>query len=109
MLPPAHPITVASTTTDLQLITGGGTIVGWSFVEPTNAAACSFELYDGTSAAGALITSITLVTNESTRDLVGISGLRFDMGVWFHRLTGTVKGSVWVIPADRYGSYGWMP
>jgi hypothetical protein len=103
MLPPAQPITVATRTTDLQLVTGAGIIVGWSFVEPTNSAGCAFELYDNTSAAGALITSITLVTNESTRDLIGQSGLLFEMGVFLHPLSGSVKGSLWVIAAQHYG------
>jgi hypothetical protein len=103
MLPPAQAITVNTTTTDSQLITGAGIIVGWSFVEPTNAAGCSFELYDNTAAAGALLTSVTLTANESTRDLIGQSGLLFEMGVYFHRLTGTIKGSLWVIAAQHYG------
>lgn len=103
MLPPAQAIPVASTTSDVALISGAGIIVGWSFVEPTNSAGCSFELYDNTSAAGALLTSVTLTTNESTRDLIGQSGLLFEMGVYFHRLTGTIKGSLWVIAAAHYG------
>jgi hypothetical protein len=104
MLPPAEVITVAQTTGDSQLITGAGIIVGWSFVEPTNSAPCSFELYDNTVAQGNLITSITLVTNESTRDLIGQNGLRFEMGIFFHRLTGTIKGSVWVIGLEHYSA-----
>lgn len=102
MLPPAESVSFAARSTDLQLVNGGGVIVGWSFQESTNAAAATLELYDGTGTGGNLLSPITLVTNESTRDLIGGDGLQFRNGVFFHAVSGSVKGAVWVVTAARY-------
>jgi hypothetical protein len=101
VLPPAQPTTILTTTTSRQIVSGACVIVGWSFVEPTNAAPAAFELWDGTSAAGDIITTITLVTNESTRDLVGVQGLLVENGVYLSVLSGTVRGSLWFVTVDR--------
>lgn len=97
---PARTIAVATRTTDTLLIGGAGIITGWSWVEPTNAAGAAFDLYDGQNATGTLLASITLLQNESTRDLIAGAGLEFRQGLYLDILSGSVKGAVWIVTAE---------
>ena len=100
MLPPYRPVATAVPAVNAQLIGGACIVGGWSFVETSGSASASFELYDGSSNGGNLITSVTLASNESTRDLIGGHGIMVRNGVWIQVLTGTAKGAVWVIPVE---------
>lgn len=102
MIPPASTIPTAAVAVSGQMLNGAALIFGWSFRETTNAAIATVELYDGTSTGGALITSITLAINESTRDLMGGNGLEILTGIYLNVVAGSVKGAVWAVPADAH-------
>lgn len=100
MLPAARPIPITTTTASKQVATGLWVIVGWSFEETTNVAGASFALYDGQDATGTLVAPITLLTNESVRDLVGAEGLACSRGIYLSMVSGSIQGSVWAVPGE---------
>lgn len=108
MIPPAKPIPTASPAVSGLMLGGASLIFGWSFRETTNTNTATVELYDGTGTGGALITSITLAINESTRDLMGGNGLEALGGIYLNVVAGSVKGSVWAVPADPSRLYDVM-
>lgn len=104
-LPAAEAIPISDRTTDLQVISGLALITGWSFIEMTGAATAQVNLYDGTSANGALIAAISLIANESTRDLIPAPFVAAMSGVYLEVLTGEIMGSLWTIPATLENGY----
>lgn len=99
MLPAARPLPIATRTTDLLLAGGLTLIVGWSWIETTGAAAAEFNLVDGTGAGGALVAPISLSSGQSTRDLIPHPFLACHSGLFLDMVSGSVRGSVWVIEA----------
>ena len=59
--------------------------MGWSFIETTGAAAATLELFDGSSTGGATIA-------------VRVS-------LFLNVISGSIRGAVWVVPAERLEPY----
>lgn len=91
------PINVAATTTDLGFVSREGRLYGWAFEETTGAATAQFELVDGSSNSGDRIVPITLLANESTRDVFGQPGIRVRRGVWLHMISGSVRATIFYL------------
>lgn len=90
----ASPITTPTTTS--SAIHGGATIVmGWSLRETTGAASAVAEIYDGNDTTGQLITTISMTSNESTRDWLGPNGVECSRGIYVAVVSGSIKGTVW--------------
>lgn len=102
-IPPSQIVSVPTTTTSVQLVNGACLVTGWSWRETTNSAGATIELYDGTGTGGNLLASITLVANESTRDLTATNGVVAENGVYLSVVSGSIKGALWAVVADRYG------
>jgi hypothetical protein len=94
---PIDPIHVAPTTTGIQFITRAGRLYGWSFEESTGSAAAKLELVDGTSTGGLIIVSITLLANESTRDIWGKPGIRVQNGVFLNMVSGSARANIYYL------------
>lgn len=91
----ADAIRIAATTTDQLFIGRSGVLYGWAFEETTAAAGAKFALVDGSSANGQDLVSITLLANESTRDIWGRPGIWVDSGVFLHMFSGSVRGNIY--------------
>jgi hypothetical protein len=102
-LPAARPIPISARTTDLQIAGGLTLLLGWSFRETTAAAGATFRLVDGTETGGAIVASITLTSNESTRDLIPAPGLACMSGLFLDVIAGEIEGSIWALEATQIG------
>lgn len=102
MLPAARPYPFAAGTVDHVLGTGLIIVTGWSIEETTGSAAAAFELYDGRDATGTLVACGKLAQATSDTHTVGANGLACHVGVFLHRVSGTLKGTVWGIPGQDY-------
>ncbi len=107
MLPAARPMPCPVTTADVILGTGLWIVTGWSFKETTGGAPAEIELYDGRDPASTQFAEINLSQGESTRDLCGANGVACRVGVLVHVISGSVKGSVWAVPAQDYRGFAW--
>lgn len=105
MLPPARTVPIAETTTGSLLVGGASVLTFYGFTEQTGAADAHVQLYDGSSNLGALIVDVTLNQGESTRDLIPRPCLYVRGDLWFEVVSGTVAGSVWVVPLERIAAY----
>lgn len=103
MIPLARSFQIPTRTTDLALGTGFYAVTGWAFRETTGTAGAVLEIIDGIDANGNLIAPITLLANESTRDLQGIVPLGVEMGIFVHVVSGSVKGALWAVPGSELG------
>lgn len=101
----ARTIPIATTTTDLTVIGGASVLFGWTWIETTGSAVANVELYDGSGTNGALIVPVALNSGESTRDLWGHPGLGVQTGLFLHVVSGSVKGSLWIVPGEVYDEY----
>lgn len=66
----------------------GTRLVGFSARETTGAAGAVFNIRHGTSNAGALLVTVSLGPNESTREWYGPDGIAAASGVWLERVSG---------------------
>ena len=107
MLPPAQLLPFAARTSDLQLYTGAGVLLGWSFTETTSAAVAELTLTDGTASTFPEYFDITLSSGQSTRDYPPGNGLLIRTGLFFHRVSGTIKGTVWFLPITNVDDRSW--
>jgi hypothetical protein len=105
LLPPAQPIGIPTTTADVTIIGGALLLRGWAWIETTGTAAATFDLVDGLDENGQLVVPFSLTAGQSTRDPLIGSGIEIKNGLFLEMLTGSIRGSVWVTPADRYGNY----
>lgn len=93
----AHTIEVASRLTDLAVYTGSVTLMGFAFRESgVVAAAASFIIRDGTTAAGEMVIPVNLLADESVREWFGDEGISFDSGIFLDMELGSVEGSLFV-------------
>jgi hypothetical protein len=83
----------AAGVTGVQLVIGPGLLTGFS-VRETAGAAATMLLRDGTSNAGVILADVSLVANESDRDL--LPDLSFATGLFLDRATGTTEGAAYV-------------
>lgn len=105
MLPPARTVPIATTTTDEKLVGGASILTFYNFTETTGSASAEVELYDGDDATGALIVNVTLNQGESTRDPLPKPGLGCRQGLFLNVVSGSIKGSVWIVPGEIIGPY----
>jgi hypothetical protein len=69
--------------------------------ESTGTATAEFVLWDSTSAAGVEILPITLSAGQSTSDRIGWHYQRFETGLYFQLVSGSVDGSVAVLLSHK--------
>lgn len=91
----AQKINFLTGTASLAMITSQGVIYGWAFEETTGLAVAQIELIDGSSDNGDRIVPITLLANESTRDIWGWPGIWCDRGVFCRVVAGSVRGTIY--------------
>lgn len=72
-------------------------LYGLGVTETTGQAGAAVQLIDGGDANGSLVTDISLVPSESTRDWYGQPGIRVRSGLFLSVLSGTVRGVVWAL------------
>jgi len=106
VIPAARTLAVPTTTTDQFVARGLWLITGWSFRETTALAGAVFELVDGSNADGEMFATISLVANESTRDLIPGNGLAVETGVFVNMISGSIRGAIWAVPADLFDDIG---
>jgi hypothetical protein len=71
------------------------TIYGWTITESTGDAKAKVRLWDGTSNAGYYITTITLESNESTRDFFPVeTPTIYNDAIYLEIVSGEVEGCV---------------
>lgn len=92
-----RPRTINLPSASGQLTNEGGCIGYFAVYETTGIATASFILYDGSGAAGYEILPITLAANESTSDRIGWHYQRFETGLYYDLISGSVGGSVSVL------------
>ncbi len=66
---------------------------GFSLRETSGSAAATVRIYDGDTAAGALLDTIQLVAGESAREFYP-GGVRAQEGIYVDVVSGAVEGSV---------------
>lgn len=99
-LPPARTLPIATTTASGLLVGGASILTFYGFTETTGAAGAEVELIDGDGTSGAVIVNVTLQQGESTRDLIPAPCLNVRTGLYLHVVSGSIKGSVWIVPAE---------
>lgn len=72
-------------------------LYGFSLTETTGQTSAAVQLRDGGDANGALVSDISLVPAESTRDWYGQPGIRIESGLFLSVLSGAVRGSIWAL------------
>lgn len=95
---PAQAQEFPVTTTFANVISGRGVLVGWAIKETTGAATAVVNIRDGLGGNGLLLAPINLAANESTRDWFSDWGISFSAGVCVDVDSGSVSGSLWIIP-----------
>lgn len=103
----AQRINFLTGTASLAMISSQGLLFGWSWEETTGLAVAQLELIDGDSNNGDRIVPITLLANESTRDIWGWPGIWCDRGLFCRVVAGSIRGTVYYKSmtndeADRY-------
>lgn len=92
---PVDSLMFATTTVSVELTSRETRLFGWSFIETTGTAGAVIELREGGNDAGNLIVAIALNGGESTRDWLGLPGIRCRSGVRLVVVSGSVRGSIW--------------
>lgn len=87
----------------------GGRIVFWTFRETTGGAPATFRVWDGSSAAGALIAPFSLDPGESVREFPGFHSLPYRVGLFLEVITGTFEGQVTIVPVEEWPEGGGIP
>lgn len=89
-------VVAAAGTTDVQLVTGAGRLIGITAAEAASPAdVASFALRDGTSATDAKVcATVTLSPGQSMRD--ALPGVPFTTGLYLDRITGTTEVVVYL-------------
>lgn len=88
----ASATAVALTGAD-QAIYAGPCVYGGFTVRETAGATAVVDVYDGTSATGTLLETITLASNESSSDEL-VHGVRANAGIYVDVVSGTIVGSI---------------
>ncbi len=95
--PLARPLRLPANTGSFVILGGEVRLVGWSLRETTSIASARIDFYSGSNNTGILIATISLAPGESIRDWLPPYGIGAD-GMAAVVTTGSVDGSVWVIP-----------
>jgi hypothetical protein len=91
-----------------QLDNTAGRVRRISVLESSGTAAASFELWDGSSAAGKLLDVVALSPGQSTRDRYEGVEYVYETGLFINVLAGTFYGTIVVEHSDDWGHEG-MP
>lgn len=93
---------VLATDTSHALASGACRIFWHSFREVTGAAGAVYKLTDGNAPGAKILLTVSLNTNESTRDWFGTHGLEAEDSVYFLLVSGQVEGNVQTVLEDEY-------
>lgn len=88
-------VDIPTTTASQPFITRSGVLYGWAFSETTGTNPASLSLVDGSTDNGQGIVPITLLANETTRDIFGYPGIWCNAGVFLHVKSGSVTGKIY--------------
>ena len=88
------------------LYNAAGRVVWWSWRNTSTTTPAVLRLWDGSSAAGRLLFTISLAPTESTRDFPGWHSLPFDIGLWLEVVSGAMEGVVAIVPEDAWPGDG---
>lgn len=102
ILGPYRPIAFAATAADVSPWSGAAILGGWSLTETAGAAA-SLQIINGAAADGAVVVDVPLTANGTDKFAV-TGGLFLSVGVTVHRVAGTFRGTLWVLPVEEIGS-----
>lgn len=90
-------VPVAARSTDGQIYTGSGTLMGFALREAAGTpAAATMVLRDGTSTAGDMIAPVNFTASQSAREWYGPQGIPFNSGIFWDAGTGTVEGVLYI-------------
>lgn len=95
---PATAVPIPVTTTSRLIYSRPTVVMGWAFVETTGTANATVYLRNGRDAGGTLVVPISLLSAQSTRDYLSPAGVYCDSGIYLQVISGSVTGSVWVLP-----------
>ena len=95
---PAKPVPIPATSASRVLFGPGALVAGWALMETSGTAPASLVLVNGQDATGTIVVPVTLTAGQSTRDYLAGGGVLFDSGVFLRVVSGSVSGSVWVVP-----------
>lgn len=104
-LPGARPQPITAITSAGTVVSGASLLRGWSLKESTGSATAACDIYDGDGTNGLLVATITLRTNESTREVIPGGGIEIRTGLYYVVVAGTIKGSLWAVPGQFYDGF----
>lgn len=83
-----------------------GRIVYFAFRETSGTAKAVIRLWDGSGAKGKLLLPLALAEGTSTASFPGFHSLPYTIGLYLQVVTGTVEGSVSIIPEVEWPGEG---
>lgn len=99
---PPVSIPIPTTTTSKRLYTLGCRVARLSLAETTGGGAAKVEIYDGSNDQGTLVSVIDLASGTSYNDHFKMYQFPIFNGLYLKVVSGSVKGSVTVIPKDAW-------
>ena len=96
-----RPHTINLPAASAQLTNEAGCIGYFAVRNLSASVVATFRLWDGSSNAGYMILPIELAAGESTSDRIGWHYQRFETGLYFELVAGTLEGSVAVLFEHR--------
>lgn len=99
-LPPARALRFDLNATSTVLLSGAAIITGWSITNGNASTVSECDIYDDVNDQNDGIAAITLLGNESVRDLWAPSGIEVRKGIFVIASTGAVYGTIYAIPGE---------
>ena len=96
-----RPITLNLPSSSDQLINTAGCLTVHATRETSGSAPAVYRLWDGTSAAGTLLLTVSLTASESTRDDFREHHLTFRTGLYYELVSGALEGQVSLLVEHR--------
>lgn len=97
MFAPAHPVPIATGTTDAQVVAGATYLSGYSARESaTVGAGASFVLRDGTDTSGTAVALVELAANQSVQ-VAFTYPIYFGTGIFLDRTEGETAVTVYTV------------
>lgn len=88
---------VATTTTDVQISSLAGVLMGWSLRESAGTpAVATAYIRDGTSATAPIVAVIEFAANVSGTEWFGPQGIRINTGVYLDMVAGELEGAIFL-------------
>lgn len=91
------------------LYSGNGRIIYRSFRETTGAAAAQVDIYDGSNDTGPLIDQDYIAQSTVVRQHFLPHGLEFHNGLFIDVDSGTLTGSIVIVPEHEWENYCRIP